>query len=56
MAISKPSPPDILSPTHAQDPYETYRVLLDHYPVLYHEATDSWLVSRHEDLVALFRS
>ena len=30
-------------------------MLLEHYPVLYHEATNSWLVSRHADLVRLFR-
>ncbi len=55
MSISKPAAPDILSAEHAADPYETYRVLLEHYPVLYHEATNSWLVSRHADLVKLFR-
>jgi cytochrome P450 len=55
MSISKPAAPDILSAEHAEDPYETYRVLLEHYPVLYHEATNSWLVSRHADLVKLFR-
>jgi cytochrome P450 len=55
MSISKPAAPDILSAEHAEDPYETYRVLLEHYPVLYHEATNSWLVSRHADLVRLFR-
>ena len=31
MTISRPAPPDILSPEHAHDPYETYRVLLEHY-------------------------
>ena len=50
-----PAPPDILSPEHAVDPYSTYRILLEHYPVLYHAPTNSWLVSRHADLVALFR-
>ncbi|MGA8339169.1 MAG: cytochrome P450 [Solirubrobacteraceae bacterium] len=55
MSISKPAAPDILSAEHAEDPYETYRVLLEHYPVVHHEATNSWLVSRHADLVRLFR-
>ena len=50
-----PAPPDILSPDHAVDPYSTYRILLEHHPVLYHAPTNSWLVSRHADLVALFR-
>jgi len=52
--ISKPAPPDILSPQHARDPYETYRILLEHYPVMFHEGTQSWLVSRHEDVSSLF--
>jgi len=55
MSISKPAAPDILSAEHAHDPYETYRVLLEHYPVLYHEPTNSWLVSRHADVLRLFR-
>jgi pulcherriminic acid synthase len=50
-----PIAPDILSPEHHADPYATYRILLEDYPVLYHAATNSWLVSRHADLVALFR-
>jgi cytochrome P450 len=53
--ISTPAPPDILSREHAADPYETYRILLEHYPVLYHESTKSWLVSRHEYILALFK-
>jgi pulcherriminic acid synthase len=56
MTISRPAPPDILSPEHARDPYETYRILLEHHPVLYHAPTQSWLVSRHEDVSALFRN
>ena len=54
MSIAKPAQPDILSSAHAEDPYETYRVLLEHYPVVYHAPTNSWLVSRHADLVKLF--
>ncbi len=56
MTVSSSLPPDILSPEHAADPYATYRILLEQYPVLYHAPTQSWLVSRHEDLVALFRN
>jgi len=55
MSIAKPAPPDILSRAHAEDPYDTYRVLLEHYPVIYHAPTNSWLVSRHADLVRMFR-
>jgi cytochrome P450 len=56
MTTSIPAPPDILSPAHAGDPYETYRILLEHYPVVYHAGTDSWLVSRHADIAPLFKS
>jgi pulcherriminic acid synthase len=56
MTISRPAPPDILSPEHARDPYETYRILLEYYPVLFHAPTQSWLVSRHEDVSGLFRN
>jgi pulcherriminic acid synthase len=50
------SPPDILSAEHAVDPYATYRVLREHHPVVFHQATNSWLVSRYGDLRALFRA
>jgi cytochrome P450 len=55
MSISRPTAPDILSAEHAEDPYETYRVLLEHYPAVYHVPTNSWLVSRHADLLRMFR-
>ncbi|HEX5191956.1 MAG TPA: cytochrome P450 [Solirubrobacteraceae bacterium] len=55
MAVTQPDAPDILSPEHHEDPYRTYRILLEERPVCYHAPTNSWLVSRHEDLVALFR-
>ncbi|MEU6148544.1 cytochrome P450 [Actinosynnema sp. NPDC047251] len=42
--------PDILSPEFAADPYSAYRVLRERAPLLYHEATRSWLVSRCEDV------
>ena len=56
MTVSVPAPPDILSPAYARDPYEAYRILLEHYPVLFHEATNSWLVSRHADVFHLFKT
>jgi cytochrome P450 len=56
MSLSVPSPPDILSPEHAADPYTTYRILREHHPVFFHEPTQSWLVSRYADLRALFRA
>lgn len=50
------SPPDILSPEHDRDPWTTYRILRDEFPVYYHEGTDSWLISRHADLLAVAKS
>ncbi|GAA1340950.1 cytochrome P450 [Saccharothrix algeriensis] len=47
--------PDILSPEFAADPYSAYRVLRERAPLLYHEGTRSWLVSRHEDVARAFR-
>ena len=50
-----PQPPDILSPQFAADPYPSYRVLRQHYPLHYHEGTGSWLISRYEDVERAFR-
>lgn len=50
-----PQPPDILSPRFAADPYPAYRVLREHYPVIYHEGTASWLLSRYDDVERAFR-
>ena len=50
-----PQAPDILSAQFAADPYSAYRVLREHYPLYYHEGTDSWLVSRYDDVERAFR-
>ncbi|SFF78776.1 pulcherriminic acid synthase [Actinacidiphila alni] len=50
-----PEPPDILSPQFAADPYPAYRVLREHYPVVFHEGTASWLLSRYDDVERAFR-
>jgi cytochrome P450 len=55
MTITKPAPPLILSDEHARDPYETYRILREHHPVHYDESIDVYLVSRMDDLRALFK-
>ncbi|MFJ4185743.1 cytochrome P450 [Kitasatospora sp. NPDC089509] len=36
-------------------PYDAYAELREHAPVAYHEPTNQWLVSRHEDVSALLR-
>ncbi|MGW7350007.1 cytochrome P450 [Streptomyces sp. NPDC054784] len=47
--------PDILSPEFAADPYPSYAVLRESYPLLWHEATGAYLVSRYEDVQLAFR-
>jgi len=47
--------PDILSPAFAADPYSAYAVLRQDYPVLFHQGTNSWLVSRLDDVERIFR-
>jgi cytochrome P450 len=54
MSTVKPLPPTILSDEHERNPYETYRILREHYPVHHDKSTDIWLVSRMADLRALF--
>lgn len=56
MSVSIPAPPDILSEEHLRDPWASYVVLRDHYPCVWHEGTQSWLLSRHADQAAVFRS
>ncbi|MEU9123988.1 cytochrome P450 [Streptomyces sp. NPDC048506] len=52
---SLPQPPDILSPEFSADPYPAYRILRDHYPLFHHKGTDSYLISRYEDVERAFR-
>ncbi|MGW7045736.1 cytochrome P450 [Streptomyces avermitilis] len=47
--------PDILSPAFGKDPYPTYRVLRDEYPLLWHEPTSSYILSRYEDVERAFK-
>ena len=51
-----PPAPDILSPEYLADPYPLHRVLRDSHPVTFHEATQSWLISRYADVAAAFRT
>ncbi|QUH02917.1 cytochrome P450 [Saccharopolyspora erythraea] len=50
-----PEAPDILSPEFAADPYSSYRVLRDEFPLLWHEPMQSYVVSRYEDVQRAFR-
>jgi pulcherriminic acid synthase len=55
IAASQSMPPALLSAEHERDPYATYRLLRESFPVHYDESTDIWLVSRMDDLRALFK-
>jgi pulcherriminic acid synthase len=55
-STAAPPAPDILSAEFVEDPYPSHRVLRDHYPVLHHAATDSYLISRYADVAAAFRT
>jgi pulcherriminic acid synthase len=47
--------PDILSPEFAADPYTAYRVMRDSAPLIWHEATQSYIISRYEDVERVFK-
>jgi pulcherriminic acid synthase len=56
MPVTTPDPPTIISDAHKADPDSTYKVLRDHYPVLWDEPTNSFLVSRHEDIMWVLKN
>lgn len=47
--------PDILSPAFAANPYQAYRIMLDDHPLIWHEAMQSYVISRYEDVARAFR-
>lgn len=47
--------PDILSAEFEADPYSAYRVMRDHFPLIHHEPTQSYIVSRYEDVERAFK-
>ncbi|WP_329176729.1 cytochrome P450 [Streptomyces sp. NBC_01477] len=47
--------PDILSAEFAADPYSAYRIMRAQHPLIRHEATGSYLVSRYEDVERAFK-
>ncbi|HEX4107125.1 MAG TPA: cytochrome P450 [Solirubrobacteraceae bacterium] len=50
-----PAPPEPLSPQHIEDPFPGLEVLRDHYPIVWHDLTQSWLVSRYEAIRPILR-
>lgn len=55
MTTNAPSLPNLLDPEHARHPEPNYEILRDHYPVVFDPVTQSWLVSRHEDVQAVLK-
>lgn len=49
------SPPDLLSPAFAEDPYPFYGPMRDDYPLFYHEGLRAWVLSRYEDVERAFK-
>jgi pulcherriminic acid synthase len=47
--------PDILSPEFAEDPYSAYRVLRESHPLIWHEPTSSYVISRYRDVTRAFK-
>ncbi|MEE1664313.1 cytochrome P450 [Streptomyces sp. WAC07094] len=47
--------PDILSPEFAADPYPAYAVMREEKPLIWHEATKSYIISRYEDVERVFK-
>ncbi|MFI6025676.1 cytochrome P450 [Amycolatopsis magusensis] len=47
--------PDILSAEFAANPYAAYRVMLEERPLIWHEAMESYIVSRYEDVERAFK-
>ncbi|MFC4911520.1 cytochrome P450 [Actinomadura gamaensis] len=50
-----PEVPDILSPEFAADPYAAYAAYRQDAPLLWHEPTQSYIVSRYEDVARVFK-
>ncbi|MCF3963226.1 cytochrome P450 [Streptomyces fuscigenes] len=47
--------PDILSPEFAANPYPAYRMMRESAPLIWHEPTKSYLISRYDDVERAFK-
>jgi cytochrome P450 len=52
---TSPELPDILADGFAADPYSAYGVLRENAPLFWHEGTQSYVISRYEDVARAFR-
>ncbi len=44
------TPPDIFSPEFAQDPYRSYRLMRDEFPLYLHGGANAYVLSRYDDV------
>lgn len=54
MGVATSQPPDIFSSEFARDPYPHYRVMRDEFPLIWHDAMQSYVISRYEDVERAF--
>ncbi|MGW6513374.1 cytochrome P450, partial [Streptomyces niveus] len=47
--------PDILSAEFAENPYPAYRLMRESAPLIWHEATKSYIISRYDDVERAFK-
>ncbi|MFD5099909.1 cytochrome P450 [Streptomyces albidochromogenes] len=47
--------PDLLSPEFAENPYAAYKVMRESAPLFWHEAMQSYVISRYEDVERAFK-
>lgn len=52
---SAPAIPDLLSAENLANPWPGYQILRDHYPVFWHEPSQSWVISRYEHIKPLVK-
>lgn len=50
-----PSAPDILSTTFSDDPYAAYEIMREEFPLYWHEGTQSYVISRYDDVERAFK-
>lgn len=55
MTTTVPEMPDVMSEEFARDPHTYYKIMRDHYPVLHHEASGYYFLSRFEDVANAYR-
>jgi pulcherriminic acid synthase len=53
--ITRPEQPDVLSEEFAKDPHKYYKIMRDHFPVLHHEVSGYYFVSRYEDVARIYK-